>query len=141
MSMITPPGALAAFAAAAISKAGPFATGMAAMRFGWAAFILPFAFVATPALLFDGTLTEVLTAAALTAAGVAGVTAGIAGYWARRLGPGLRLAFVALGALALPLGFIDIGTGPHIVAALAIGLLATALAVQKVKARATNQPT
>ncbi|MCW1404455.1 TRAP transporter fused permease subunit [Novosphingobium sp. MW5] len=39
MSMITPPVALAAFAAATITKADPLATGLAAMRVGWAAFI------------------------------------------------------------------------------------------------------
>ena len=36
MSMVTPPVALAAFAAATISGAGAIATGLAAMRIGWA---------------------------------------------------------------------------------------------------------
>ncbi len=129
MSMITPPVALAAFAAAAISKASPMRTGLAAMRIGWAAFILPFAFVATPALLFQGTVPEVLTAAALTAVGVTGVTAGIVGQWGRALGPIARLGFVALGALALPLGFIDIGAFVHVGAAVALIALATAFLV------------
>ncbi|MFD0981137.1 TRAP transporter permease [Tropicimonas aquimaris] len=127
MSMITPPVALAAFAAAAISGAGAIRTGLHAMRVGWAAFILPFAFVATPALLFEGTMTETVVAAALTAVGVAGVTVGIAGYWGRRLNMALRLAFVALGALALPLGFIGVSTALHIGFGIAVVALGTAL--------------
>ncbi|MFT7191265.1 MAG: TRAP transporter 4TM/12TM fusion protein [Dinoroseobacter sp.] len=131
MSMITPPVALAAFAAAAISKASAMRTGLAAMRIGWSAFILPFAFVATPALLFQGSAVEIAAAAILTAIGIAAVTVGITGYWARSLGMLHRLAFVALGALSLPLGFIDIGQTMHVVAALAVGLLATLLVVQQ----------
>ncbi|MCU4653729.1 TRAP transporter fused permease subunit [Roseibacterium sp. SDUM158016] len=141
MSMITPPVALAAFAAAAISKAGAFATGMAAMRIGWAAFILPFAFVSTPALLFEGTMQEVVTAACLTAAGIAGVTAGIAGYWGGRLGPVLRIAFVALGALALPLGFLDVSMVAHAIAAAVLIALAAALMFRRAGATRNDQPT
>ncbi len=141
MSMITPPVALAAFAAATISGAGAFATGLAAMRIGWAAFILPFAFVATPALLFEGSALEVVTATALTALGVAGITAGIVGYWARRLNIALRLGFTALGALALPLGFIDIGAALHLGAGGALLALAGALTLLRPRRTADSQVT
>ena len=53
MSMITPPIALAAFAAATISGADPMRTGLAAVRIGWSAFLLPFVFVAAPGLLLQ----------------------------------------------------------------------------------------
>jgi TRAP transporter 4TM/12TM fusion protein len=141
MSMITPPVALAAFAAAAISKAGPFATGMAAMRIGWAAFILPFAFVANPGLLMQGSPVAIATAAGLTMLGVAGVTAGITGYWARRLGFGLRVLFVGLGAAALPLGFIEIGMGFHAAAAGALVALAAVLLALRPKPAPRDQLT
>ncbi len=140
MSMITPPVALAAFAAAAISKASAMRTGLAAMRIGWAAFILPFAFVATPALLFQGSLAEIALAATLTALGIGAVTVGIAGYWARSLGLVLRVAFAGLGALSLPLGFVDVAQGVHVAAAAVVVLLATALVVLAGRARANNQP-
>lgn len=137
MSMITPPVALAAFAAAAISGASAMRTGLAAMRIGWAAFILPFAFVSTPALLFQGSMAEMLTAAALTTAGIGAVTVGITGYWTRRLGPVLRLSCVALGGLSLPLGFVDVAQGVHLGAALAVaGLAVTLVAIQARRARA-----
>jgi TRAP transporter 4TM/12TM fusion protein len=45
MSMITPPIALAAFAAASIAHAPAMATGWAAMRFGWSAYVIPVLFV------------------------------------------------------------------------------------------------
>jgi TRAP transporter 4TM/12TM fusion protein len=141
MSMITPPVALAAFAAAAISKAGAVATGLAAMRIGWSAFILPFAFVATPALLFQGTTQEVLAAAILTALGVAGVTTGIAGYWGRRLGPLLRFGFVALGVVTVPLGFFGLPMTLHAGTATALVALAAALLILRPKAQSNDQPT
>ncbi|SDJ54660.1 TRAP transporter permease [Aliiruegeria lutimaris] len=127
MSMITPPVALAAFAAAAITGAGALATGVAAMRIGWAAFILPFAFVATPALLLEGSLAASLFAAGLTAVGIAAVTAGIVGYWGRRLNGVLRLGAVALGFLTLPLGFIGLPDALHAVAGVVTAALGVAL--------------
>ena len=54
MSMITPPIALAAFAAAAIAKAPAMATGWAAMRFGWAAYVIPVLFAFSPTLILIG---------------------------------------------------------------------------------------
>ncbi|HUE46786.1 MAG TPA: TRAP transporter fused permease subunit, partial [Aestuariivirgaceae bacterium] len=41
MSMITPPIALAAFAAASIAQADPMKTGVASVKFGWIAFVVP----------------------------------------------------------------------------------------------------
>lgn len=140
MSMITPPVALAAFSAAAISEASAMRTGLAAMRIGWAAFILPFAFVATPALLFQGSLAQIGLAAGLTAIGIGAVTVGITGYWARRLGPMLRLAFTGLGTLSLPLGFLAVAQAVHVAAALCVVALAATLVVASGKARATDRP-
>ena len=131
MSMITPPVALAAFAAATISKADPLATGWAAMRIGWAAFILPFVFVASPALLFDGSAVEVATTFVLTAVGITAVTAGIVGFWSRKLGPLARAVFVVGGLLALPLGFVSFDKLMHFPAALAVVALATALIIMQ----------
>ncbi|SMX37979.1 TRAP transporter permease [Maliponia aquimaris] len=124
MSMITPPVALAAFAAATISGAGALTTGLAAMRVGWAAFILPFAFVATPALLLQGTWPQIVGAGLLTALGIGAVTVAITGYWGGRLGLLLRGLFLALGALTLPLGFVEVAMSLHAVAAAGIVALA-----------------
>jgi TRAP-type uncharacterized transport system fused permease subunit len=59
MSYITPPVALAAVAASAISKSNPLTTGLIAMRLGSVLFILPFLFVISPTLILHGTPLEI----------------------------------------------------------------------------------
>lgn len=132
MSMITPPVALAAFAAATITEDDPLATGIASMRVGWAAFILPFIFVETPEILMQGHWIDIALNLGLAIVGVIAVTAGIVGYWARGLGPVLRITFTVLGFLALPLGFLPdaLGTQFHVVAAIAVIVFAAGLHIQ-----------
>lgn len=120
MSMITPPVALAAFAAATITKADPLATGLAAMRTGWAAFIIPFVFIATPGILLVGTGVQIATALILSILGIAGVTIAIVGFWARPLGALGRATAFVLGFLALPMGFLPVAEWIHIAAALGV---------------------
>lgn len=136
MSMITPPVALAAFAAATITKANPLSTGLAAMRIGWAAFIIPFTFVAVPALLLSGTWLNVLGAFVLAVTGIGSVTAGIVGYWGSKLVLPMRALFVTLGLLALPLGFVPTIESLHYPAALVIVGFAIALLFQSKKEKA-----
>jgi len=60
-SMITPPIAIAAFAAASISGASPMGTGIRAFKMGLATYVVPFLFVLHPVLLLQGgTTTDVL---------------------------------------------------------------------------------
>ena len=86
MSMVTPPVALAAYAAAAIAGSGIMATGFAAFRFALVGFALPYAFVLRPALLWldsDGGTPElwaVFGNFSLTLAGTVIFAAAIAGY-------------------------------------------------------------
>lgn len=58
ISAITPPVAIAAFAGAAIAGGKPWPTSIAAMRFGIAAFVLPFMFYTSPEILLQGTWLE-----------------------------------------------------------------------------------
>jgi len=69
LSMITPPVAFAALAASSISGATFSATAWASMRFGWIAFVVPFAFVAQPALVLVGTPAQLGLALAAVAGG------------------------------------------------------------------------
>ena len=62
LSMVTPPVALAAYAAAGLAKTSPWTTGWIAFEMSFVAFLIPFAFVADPALLFQGPLINVLIA-------------------------------------------------------------------------------
>jgi len=133
MSMITPPVALAAFAAATLTKSNPLSTGLASMRIGWAAFILPFLFVAKPELLFNGSYPDIAIVVALSAVGIFAVTAGIVGFWSRPLNLIMRAAFLAAGALALPLGFVPQASLLHIPAAIATVILALSMMFLKTR--------
>ena len=98
MSMVTPPVALAAYAAAAIAGSGIMTTAFAAFRFALVGFALPYAFVLRPALLWlsnDGNTPALWTVVgnfSLTLVGTVILAAAIAGYtfnklalWARGL--------------------------------------------------------
>jgi TRAP transporter 4TM/12TM fusion protein len=103
MSMITPPVAIAAFAAASLSGADAMRTGFAAMRFGWLAYVIPFMFVFAPTLLMEGPSLAVAVAAVTAALGVWLVSIGVVGYLARPQAVVERLLYVIAGiALVIP---------------------------------------
>ena len=91
MSMVTPPVALAAYAAAAIAGSGIMATGLAAFRFALVGFALPYAFVLRPALLWLSESGEtpgvwtVFVNFSLTFIGTVILSTAIAGYIFNRL--------------------------------------------------------
>jgi TRAP transporter 4TM/12TM fusion protein len=101
LSMITPPVALAAFAAANISKAGPMETGWAACRIGWAKFVLPFMFVMSPTLLAKGSALNVLVDSVSAFIGVYFVTVAIVGFYKRDVSAVARLVLAVCGAAAI----------------------------------------
>ena len=101
LSMITPPVALAAYAAANISKAGVMETGWAACRIGWVKFVLPFIFVASPTLLMIGTPSEIIYDSITAFIGVYYCTVGIVGYFQREVGPLMRIVMLITGAAAI----------------------------------------
>jgi TRAP transporter 4TM/12TM fusion protein len=102
MSMITPPVALAAFAASAITNANPFSTGVAAMRMGWAAYVVPFVFVVSPSLLLQGEVSTITVDMVLSLAGIFAVSVGIVGYFGGGLSPIMRVLAVIVGLVCLP---------------------------------------
>jgi TRAP-type uncharacterized transport system fused permease subunit len=110
LSMITPPVALAAYAAANISKAGPMETGWAAVRIGWVKFVLPFMFALVPTLLMIGTPAAVVYDTFTAFFGVYYVTVGLVGYFQRDIGWPVRILMIVAGAAAfLPdatIGFV-----------------------------------
>ncbi|MEJ2377648.1 MAG: TRAP transporter fused permease subunit [Pseudolabrys sp.] len=99
MSMITPPVALAAFAAASLAGTDPMKTGWTAVRFGWIAYIIPFLFVHAPSLLLEGSIFAVLTSLFSALVGVWLICAAFAGYALRVLSTPMRLAFGFAGLL------------------------------------------
>jgi TRAP-type uncharacterized transport system fused permease subunit len=101
MSLITPPVAPAAFVAAAIAQAPSMATGWTAMRFGWAAYIVPFLFVYSPAILLKGTVVDIAAVIVSSLFGIWLVCAGMTGFFTRVLPAGMRIAFTAAGVMML----------------------------------------
>jgi TRAP transporter 4TM/12TM fusion protein len=101
MSLITPPVAPAAYVAAAIAGSPSMATGWTAMRFGWAAYIVPFLFVYSPAILMKGSIADIVIVTVTSLAGIWLICAGMTGYFTRVLPPSLRFAFVAAGIMLL----------------------------------------
>lgn len=119
MSMITPPIAIAAFAAASLAKAPAMATGWAAMKFGWVAYIIPLLFVFSPTLLLHGETWEIMLAVTTAGVGVWLVSIALAGYFAGHLASGVRVLFALTGLLAL----IPAGIFPQAVITDVIGVV------------------
>ena len=99
ISAITPPVAVAAYAAAGISEGDPNATGVQAVRLAVAAYIVPFVFMYRPALILDGSLPEILWTAVVATAAVYSFASGLEGYLHGRLRFPLRLALMAAGVV------------------------------------------
>lgn len=101
MSLITPPVAPAAYIAAAIANAPSMATGWTAMRFGWVAYIVPFLFVYSPAILMEGSVPDIAIVVLTSLAGIWLICAAMAGYALRVMPLQLRAAFFAAGVLLM----------------------------------------
>jgi TRAP transporter 4TM/12TM fusion protein len=81
LSAITPPVALAVFAAAGLAKADLWSSGWAAVKIGFAGFIVPFMFVYEPGLLMIGTWQTVLSSCISASIGVVMFAGGLHGYF------------------------------------------------------------
>ncbi|MBY0087982.1 TRAP transporter permease [Brevibacillus brevis] len=99
---ITPPVALAAFAASGIAKSKPIQTGVESTRLSIAAFMAPYIFVISPALLLiNTTLLESIWVMLTSILGMIGVGAGLIGYWMSKLNVLERILAIAGGVLAV----------------------------------------
>ncbi|KAF0822284.1 TRAP transporter permease [Cytobacillus firmus] len=107
---VTPPVALAAFAAAGVSGGDPIKTGVTASKLAIGAFIIPYMFVLSPELLMIDTTWYYLIWVVFTAlAGMMAIGAGVIGYWLRKLNIFERLLGIAGGLLLIyPEGITDI---------------------------------
>jgi len=99
---ITPPVALAAYAASGIAKTDPWITGWVACRMGLISYIVPFAFVLDPVMLLGsgGSIGATVFAIVTTAIGVVALCFGVEGYFRRPL-PLVARFFLSLGGLGL----------------------------------------
>jgi TRAP transporter 4TM/12TM fusion protein len=121
LSNITPPVALASYAAAGLAGAPPNKVGIEAMRIGITGFIIPFFFLFNPVLLFNGeTVTESLIAMATSTIGVVCLAGGLQGWFLTKTNLIQRLAlFVTAFLMIKPTLLTDI-IGLSILAAIII---------------------
>ncbi|MCY4441521.1 MAG: TRAP transporter fused permease subunit [Deltaproteobacteria bacterium] len=124
LSLITPPVAVAAFTAATVAESDFLRTGFAAVHFGWTAYVVPFLFVLAPELLMQGSAVTILHTSATAVIGVWLVSAGFMGFFARPLGVGHRVLFMAAGALLFfPAGGVSYGIWTDVAGACLAGVL------------------
>ena len=107
---ITPPVALAAFAASSISGGDPIKTGVYSSKLAIAAFIIPYIIVFSPAILMvDVTVLQIIWITITAVLGMIAIGAGVIGYWYRPLKWFERIILVAAGlAMIYPESISDI---------------------------------
>ncbi|MBO6728069.1 MAG: TRAP transporter fused permease subunit [Rhizobiaceae bacterium] len=130
LSMVTPPVALASFAAAGVAGTSAMRTSFTAFAMSLVAFFIPFGFVFDDAILFSGTAGEIALASAALIASTALWGIAVGGWCGRPLGLGARLATGGLGLVAVIAPF---GSAAWIVSSalgwgLVVGLVVTARA-------------
>ena len=130
---ITPPVALAAYAGSAIAKSNPFKTGVTATKLAIAAFIIPYIFAFSPALLLiDTTPIQIVQIVVTSVIGMVCVGAAMEGFFFSLISLPIRFVFMAAGLL-----LIDPGLTTDIIGLVLFGI---AFALQIVKYRKDKIP-
>ena len=131
---ITPPVALAAYAGSAIAKSNPMKTGINATKLAIAAFIVPYIFAYSPALLFENIsgwweVAQICISALL---GIFAIAASLNGFLYKKVHPVLRIV-LAIGGL----GMMIPGTLTDVVG---LVLVLAVIFYQRVSAKKGNGP-
>lgn len=93
---VTPPVALATYAASGIAKSNPMKTGFIALATAAAGFLVPYMFVYNPYLLLKGNIFQIIIGCATAIVAIIALSAGIQGYFVSRLNIIERLIFMLL---------------------------------------------
>ncbi len=130
LSAITPPVAVASFAAAGMARGDPWKTSWIAVKMGLATFLVPFMFFYSPVLLGQGTFWEIAPVFITAAIGVWLLACATEGWLTEALSPVPRVV-LAVAAIALI-------TPNELSDAIGIGLVAVAWALQRYVFRVKN---
>lgn len=115
---LTPPVAITAYTAAALAKSEPNKTGFRAFRMGLVAYIIPFIFLFSPAILMVGETMTVIVAIITAVIGIFCLTATVEGYMLRYWNvPSRILMGVAAICLMIPGSVTDLAGAGCIAAA------------------------
>ncbi|WP_244935142.1 TRAP transporter permease [Acuticoccus sediminis] len=127
LSAITPPVAMAVYAANGISRAGLWDTGFSALKLGATGYIIPFMFVFGPSILLIGEWPVIVTTLCTALIGVVCLAAGMTGFLITRAGIVERLLLLAAALVLIKPGLWSDLTG--------IGLLVVVFAWQYMTGR------
>jgi TRAP transporter 4TM/12TM fusion protein len=127
LSAITPPVALAVFAAAGIAKADLWQSGWAAVKIGFAGFIVPFMFVYEPALLMIGDWQTIATSCLTAVTGIVLFAGGLHGYLVTVARKWQRALLIVAGFCLIKPGVVTDLVG----AGLAVGVIMTQVAARR----------
>ncbi len=111
LSMITPPVALAVYAASTIAGSDFWETAWIAMQLGLSAFIVPYMFVYNPAMLGYGTIGQILVTSGTAIVGAVVVGAGLAGWLYVRAALYERAILIFCGFLLMQPGGVTNAVG------------------------------
>jgi len=100
VAVITPPDALASFAAAGVAGSNPMTTALTATKLAFVAYIIPFMFVLNPAYLMIGAPAEIVLAVVSGILGVVAAAIAFQGFTQRKVGWFAR-AWAALAGLCI----------------------------------------
>lgn len=118
ISCITPPVALTAYAAAGLAKTDPGKAGWTAFYYGILAYIIPYMFVYTPVLLWQGDLLWIIFSFCIALIGVFALGVALEGYLISRCSAVERAAFAVAALMCVYAEIIS-----DIVGVLALALL------------------
>lgn len=111
LSAMTPPVAVAAFAASAIADAKPLGIAVGAVKLAITAFVVPFAFMYGPGLLLEGPISGILLNCATAIIGVVVLSAGVEGFWRAPLSGITQTILIFAGLMFLAPSLIAFGIG------------------------------
>ena len=133
LSAITPPVAMAVYAANGISRAGLWDTGVTALKLGATGYIIPFMFVFGPSILLIGEPLRIVTTLVTATLGVICLAGGMTGYLVARANALQRLLLVAAAIVLIKPGLWTDAFGASAFAVVLAWQLATA---RRLEARA-----
>jgi TRAP transporter 4TM/12TM fusion protein len=108
ISMITPPVAIAAFAAGEIAQEDPIKVGFTSMKIAAILYVIPFIFLFDPTMLLIGNFGQILFRFASILCGIVFVSGGLTRWFFRKLKRYESVLLIAIGALGLiPLTIIN----------------------------------
>ncbi|WP_306043685.1 TRAP transporter permease [Mameliella sp. MMSF_3455] len=120
MSAITPPVALAAYAGSALAGSDPIRTSVESFKIGLAAFVVPYMFFYSPAMLLDGNWFEIAHIAVTALIGVYLLSCAVQGWFFGHANLAVRAALGAGGLTMIAGGWITDAIGVGIAVALVL---------------------